>query len=116
MTAAVNQGCHGRGVDLAGRTTLDQVIDVLAHSRAVVSNDSGLMHVAAALDKPLAAIYGSSDPIATPPLNERARILYLDLPCSPCFKRKCPLGHLNCLRQIPPTRVIAAMDELDRAP
>ena len=99
-------GCE----DLAGRTTLAQAIDLLASSTAVISNDSGLMHVAAATGRPLVALYGSSDPGYTPPLSERARIVYHDLWCSPCFQRECPLGHRNCLRQMQPEEVLNTLD------
>jgi heptosyltransferase-2 len=68
------------------------------------------MHVAAALGRPLAAIYGSSSPAYTPPLSPHARIVSLGLECSPCFKRECPLGHLNCLNQLQPEQVLAALD------
>jgi heptosyltransferase-2 len=86
--------------DLCGRTQLVDVVDLLSRCEAAVTNDSGLMHVAAAVGTPLVAIYGSSSPEMTPPLTERAQIVWHHLSCSPCFQRQCPLGHLNCLHGI----------------
>ncbi len=96
-----------QAVDLTGRTALDEVVDVMAACDAVVSNDSGLMHVAAAVDTRVVAIFGSTSPHNTPPLSDRARVVWLDLECSPCYRRECPLGHLRCLREIGPDRIHA---------
>lgn len=109
ITAAVQALTRNRCLDLGGRTTLTEVIDLLALTTAVVTNDSGLMHIAAALERRLVAVYGSSDPRHTPPLGARATALYLDLPCSPCFQRECPLGHLKCLKDLHPAAVLAAL-------
>lgn len=97
---------------LAGVTSLEQAVDLLSATAAVVSNDSGLMHIAAALARPLVAVYGSTSPDFTPPLGKPVAVVRLGLDCSPCFERVCPLGHLNCLRQLEPGRVIAALEQL----
>lgn len=94
-------------VNLCGRTSLADVIDVLALTEQVVTNDSGLMHVAAAVGVHLHALYGSTSPAYVAPLTDRKDIFYLDLECSPCRQRLCPLGHHNCLRQITPAEVHA---------
>jgi heptosyltransferase-2 len=91
---------------LAGQTTLLDAFRWIAIADHVISNDSGLMHAAAALDTPVIALFGSTDPTHTPPNSDRAEILHLDLPCGPCFKRRCPLGTTACLRDISPFQVL----------
>ena len=113
-------GAAGEGhcIDLAGKTPLLQAFALIAASRAVVSNDSGLMHVAAAFGVPQVAVFGSSSPLHTPPLNDRAQVIWLKddpayqppLDCSPCFQRECPLGHTRCLYDVTPQRVRALLN------
>jgi len=105
--AADPGGCR----DLAGCTDLAEAVDLMSLATAVVSNDSGLMHIAAALQRPLVALYGASSPGFTPPLDPRAAVLASDLDCAPCFARECPLGHHRCLRDIHPQRVIDTLRE-----
>ena len=105
VAAEINQLTNNVCTDLTGKTSLSEAVDLLSLADMVISNDSGLMHVAAALNKKLIAIYGSSDPHFTPPLSDNARIVSLNIDCSPCFKRQCPLGHLNCLTQIEPRQI-----------
>jgi heptosyltransferase-2 len=86
--------------DLSGQTGLADAVDLLSAAALVVTNDSGLMHVAAALARPLVAIFGSTLPDHTPPLSSRAVALTRRLDCAPCFRRTCPLGHTDCLRTL----------------
>jgi len=95
-----------------GATSLDEAIALIGMSKAVISNDSGLMHIAAALKTPQVAIFGSSDPAHTPPLSDLAQVIWLNLSCSPCHKRECPLGHLKCLNDILPEQVFATLNTL----
>ncbi|MGB5621647.1 MAG: lipopolysaccharide heptosyltransferase II [Gammaproteobacteria bacterium] len=99
----------GVAKNLCGRTRLVDAVDLLALASVAVTNDSGLMHVAAAVGCHVIAIYGSSTPDYTPPLTERKTVLFRHLECSPCFERTCPLGHLRCLREIGPEQVLDAV-------
>lgn len=95
--------------DLSGRTTLLDAVDLISVAEQVVCNDSGLMHVACALGRPTVGIFGSTSPQFTPPLGEKAAVVQLELECRPCFKRTCPLGHLQCLEGLQPERVADQM-------
>jgi heptosyltransferase-2 len=110
----VNAVQPGHCLDWSGRTSLDQALATIAAAKAMVSNDSGLMHVAAAFEVPQVAIFGSSSPLHTPPLNPLAHVVWLKndpqyqppLDCAPCFKRECPLGHTRCLVDVQPDVVL----------
>lgn len=109
IAAEINALSDGLCVDLCGKTTLSEAIDLLSCADSVVCNDSGLMHLSAALGRPLAAVYGSSSADHTPPLSNKAKIVSLHLECAPCFKRECPLGHTDCLNKLLPQQVADAL-------
>ena len=122
IAAPVNAQRPGQCINLAGKTTLAQAFAAISAAKRVVSNDSGLMHVAAAFGVPQVAIFGSSSPLHTPALSNRAQVLWLKddptyvppLACAPCFERICPLtesqGHMRCLKDVVPSLVLEKMN------
>ncbi len=106
LPEALQAYCH----DLAGQTSLIEAVDLLAACDTVVCNDSGLMHVSAAVGCNIVAIYGSSSPKYTPPLTDKLTMLHTDIQCRPCFKKTCPYGHMKCLTELLPSRVISALE------
>lgn len=114
IARTVNAAQPGQCLDWSGRTTLDHALAAISAAKAMVSNDSGLMHVAAAFGLPQVALFGSSSPLHTPPLNPQAHVVWLKnnpayapaLDCAPCFERQCPLGHTRCLVDLAPDDVL----------
>jgi heptosyltransferase-2 len=115
LCESISRMAPGACMVMAGRTSLKDAMALIAASRGVVSNDSGLMHVAAAFGLPQVAVFGSTSPEHTPPLNAKAKVLWLKdelgLECSPCFERTCRFGHTRCLVEVAPERVRTALEE-----
>jgi heptosyltransferase-2 len=111
----VASAANARVRNLCGATSLADVVDLLAAADVAVSNDSGLLHVAAAAGAPVVALYGSSSPKFTPPLTDEAAVVSLEIECSPCFARECPLKHFKCLNDLTPAAVLRAADTLRAA-
>lgn len=109
ITETIMELTQQRCENISGRAELSETIDLLSLVTGVVTNDSGLMHIAAALRKPMIALYGSTSTQFTPPLSAYAQIIKLDLDCQPCFERSCPLQHFRCMRDLTPDRVLSAM-------
>ena len=99
-------------ISLAGSTSLTEAISLIAHADAVVSNDSGLLHIASALNRRIVALYGPTDPLHAPPFSDASTSLYLGLDCAPCRQRECPLGHHRCMQDLAPQRVWDALRAL----
>ncbi len=100
---------HPNAINLCGKTSIADVIDLLGTTKVAVTNDSGLMHVAAAVDTHVIGLYGSSSPLFTPPLTDTKHVFYRELDCSPCFARECPLGHFRCMTEISVDSVCSAV-------
>lgn len=116
MGEEIAQLSNNSAINLCGQTTLEEVTDLLSLVKVAITNDSGLMHIAAAVGRPIVAIYGAITPKYTPPLTEMKEIQYLELDCSPCFKKQCPFGHYNCLNGIEVEKVYASATKLLASP
>lgn len=105
VSSRIAKAAPGQVIDLCGKTNLVDVIDLIAQAKLAITNDSGLMHIAAAVATPLVAVYGATSPEYTPPMSKHALTLWKGIECSPCYKRVCRYGHYRCLTEIPATEV-----------
>lgn len=115
LTTQIQSHIKEHIIDFSGTTDLHETIVLLSLTTGMVTNDSGLMHMAAALQKPLVALYGSTSPHFTPPLSSKAQVLQLTLSCQPCFKRECPLTHHRCMQDLKPALVLAAISKWEQS-
>ena len=114
ISEELSKGLKVRHINLAGSTTLRELMAVMGLLKLLITNDSGPMHVGAALGTPTVAVFGSTDPALTGPLGRSTAVVYKGLPCSPCFKRECPLktGQMECMKAVSPEEVSEAASEL----
>ena len=108
----IAQASNDGALNFCGQTSLEEVVDLLSLVKVAITNDSGLMHIAAAVGRPVVAIYGAITPKYTPPLTDKKEIQYLGLECSPCWKKQCPYGHYNCLNNIEVDKVYESAQRL----
>lgn len=109
IAGKIQQLCKHEVKNLCGKTSIPDAVDLLAACQVAVTNDSGLMHIAAAVDVPTVSVYGATTPVYTPPLHPQAKSFYLHLACSPCWQRTCQYGHYRCLGDILPEAVLASV-------
>lgn len=112
LASEIQAQTESRCIDLTGKTSLAEALDLLSLASAVVCNDTGLMHIAAALNRRIVAVYGSSSPGFTPPLSKKIEIATINMPCSPCFERTCKFGHTACLNNLDAAKVLTGIDNL----
>lgn len=103
-------GADVQHANLVGKTRLSELITELRSCRLLITNDTGTMHLAAALGVPTVSIFGSTEPVLTGPLGPQHTVIRHHVPCSPCFKRECPFGHYECMTKVTPEQVAQAVE------
>ncbi len=111
----VSGACRSGVIDLVGRTSLRQLVALIDLAERVVCHDSGPLHIAAALGKPTVAIFGPTNPARTGPYSDAASVVTHPIECAPCYRRVCPYGHQNCMRQLEVETVLAEVRALGGA-